>query len=195
MLNVVWGSWLSVGGGQWNIEIVHGIAASSKIAVSPPPPEDEQQHMDDSAWLDNFGHGEALGTALATSPALKSAMGSSWQALPSPQLATTVAWSLDSTTLPFQVGSEQAEQASLRRTWATLHEGLLSEGLPALPNPAEHGAKRRKRPCWVAGMCLCNRRGRRLRLIGARFHQHMRRFFEPGSELRHKVANDRASFD
>ena len=60
---------------------MHGIAASSKIAVSPPPPEDEQQHMDDSAWLDNFGHGEALGTALATSPALKSLMGSSWQAI------------------------------------------------------------------------------------------------------------------
>jgi hypothetical protein len=32
--------------------------------------------VEDAEWLDDFGCGEALGTALATAPALKSAIGS-----------------------------------------------------------------------------------------------------------------------
>jgi hypothetical protein len=69
-----------------------------------------------------------------------------------------------------------------------MHDGMLSAELPALPKPAEHLANRRRRLCWVAGMCLCDRRGRRLRVTGSRFNRHMRRYFEPGSELCRTVA-------
>lgn len=83
------------------------------------------------------------------------------------------------------LAATRAARSSIERDWASRHELVISDDCPAISR--EVPAKLTT-PCFEAGVCVCSKLGRQVRLMAQQLNSLMKVAFPPGSQQRAELA-------